>query len=62
MSWRISFEPRGSNGFGFDPIFEPEGGRGKTFGEMSLKEKSDLSHRSRALKLFAEWYAGKYSV
>jgi len=53
---RIAEEPRGSSGFGFDPIFEPSGGGGKTFGEISLFEKSKFSHRSRALRKFAEWY------
>jgi XTP/dITP diphosphohydrolase len=40
-------QPRGTNGFGYDPIFFcPE--RGKTFGEMTLEEKSQVSHRGRA--------------
>ncbi len=41
-------EKRGNEGFGYDPIFEPEG-RGLTFAEMTLQEKQSLSHRSRAL-------------
>jgi len=49
-------EARGSLGFGFDPIFKPLGVDGKSFGEMSIDEKSIFSHRSRALKEFAEWY------
>ena len=39
--------PRGSNGFGYDPIFQPEG-FDHTFGEMSDDEKRSLSHRGRA--------------
>lgn len=39
--------PRGSNGFGYDPIFQPEG-FDLTFGEMSDDEKRSLSHRGRA--------------
>ncbi|MGH6718158.1 MAG: RdgB/HAM1 family non-canonical purine NTP pyrophosphatase [Alphaproteobacteria bacterium] len=39
--------PRGGNGFGYDPVFEPEG-RGRTFGEMSPAEKRRYSHRARA--------------
>jgi XTP/dITP diphosphohydrolase len=43
----ISREPRGSNGFGWDAIFIPEGHE-RTFGEMSAAEKSAISHRRRA--------------
>lgn len=57
---RIAREARGKSGFGFDPIFEPNGGGGKTFAEMTINEKNKLSHRSRALKKFAEWYKQKY--
>ncbi len=43
----ITEEPRGTNGFGYDPLFYyPE--RGKTFGEMTLAEKSEVSHRGKA--------------
>jgi XTP/dITP diphosphohydrolase len=42
--------PRGSLGFGYDPIFCPEKTR-KTFGEMNLEEKAHYSHRGRALRL-----------
>lgn len=40
-------EKRGENGFGYDPIFVPEGHE-RTFAEMTLTEKSQLSHRARA--------------
>jgi XTP/dITP diphosphohydrolase len=40
-------EKRGDNGFGYDPIFVPEGHE-RTFAEMSMTEKSQLSHRARA--------------
>lgn len=53
---RIAGEPRGSSGFGFDPIFKPLRGSGKTFAEMSTEEKNMFSHRSRALRKFAEYY------
>ena len=43
----ISKEPRGNNGFGYDPIFIPEGST-KTFAEMNLDEKSLYSHRRKA--------------
>lgn len=41
-------EPRGVNGFGYDPVFVPEGEH-KTFAEMSDMEKDAISHRGRAL-------------
>ena len=44
-------EKRGSQGFGYDPIFLPKGYT-KTFAEMNLEEKSNLSHRSIALEKF----------
>jgi XTP/dITP diphosphohydrolase len=40
-------QKRGSNGFGYDPVFVPEGEK-RTFAEMSMTEKSQLSHRARA--------------
>ena len=43
----IADRERGKGGFGFDPIFIPEGGT-KTFGEMTLSEKNAVSHRARA--------------
>tara|TARA_B100000929_G_C15428975_1_gene393973 strand:+ start:98 stop:691 length:594 start_codon:yes stop_codon:yes gene_type:complete len=44
----------GESGFGYDPIFIPEEGDGRTFGQMSAEEKSSLSHRGRALKGLSE--------
>lgn len=46
----IAMEPRGAGGFGFDPIFIPEEGGGRTFAEMTVGEKNLYSHRSKALK------------
>jgi XTP/dITP diphosphohydrolase len=45
----------GKSGFGFDPIFKPDGSA-KTFAEMSLEEKNCFSHRAKAVRKFAEWY------
>lgn len=45
---KIAQKPRGKNGFGFDPIFEIE--NGKTYAELSKKEKNTISHRKRALE------------
>ena len=49
----IAEAPRGTEGFGYDPVFVPAGGRGRTFAEMSLVEKQALSHRGRALRALA---------
>lgn len=46
---RIISEPCGENGFGYDPIFLPEG-MDKTFAQMSSEEKNSISHRALALK------------
>ncbi len=46
---RIATVPRGPNGFGYDPIFIPNG-YDQTFGELSAEVKSQISHRARALK------------
>ncbi|GAB4026898.1 RdgB/HAM1 family non-canonical purine NTP pyrophosphatase [Spirosoma gilvum] len=44
----ILTEPRGDGGFGYDPVFLPDG-HDRTFAEMSIEEKNGMSHRSRAL-------------
>ncbi|WP_324721230.1 non-canonical purine NTP diphosphatase [Salinimicrobium sp. HB62] len=46
-SGKIIFERKGLQGFGYDPVFQPEG-KSATFAEMSLQEKSQISHRARA--------------
>jgi XTP/dITP diphosphohydrolase len=53
---RISAEPRGSQGFGFDPVFIPDEGDGRSFGEMSTSEKNKFSHRARAVEAFIKWF------
>jgi XTP/dITP diphosphohydrolase len=52
---RIATEPRGSGGFGYDPIFEPapEPPGGRTFGLWSPTEKHAISHRARAARRMA---------
>lgn len=54
VSGVIAREPRGTNGFGYDPIFIPENGP-KTFAEMTDGEKNAISHRGRALRAFARY-------
>lgn len=52
---RIAIEPRGTGGFGYDPIFEPspEPPGGRTFGLWSPEEKDRISHRGRAARRMA---------
>jgi XTP/dITP diphosphohydrolase len=47
----LDTEPRGTEGFGYDPIFIPEGHR-ETFGQLSSAVKHGLSHRARASRAF----------
>jgi len=49
----ITRTPRGREGFGYDPIFELDG---RTLAELTLGEKSRVSHRARALSAFGEWW------
>lgn len=42
--------PRGLGGFGYDPVFVPDEGDGRTFAEMSASDKHAISHRGRALR------------
>jgi XTP/dITP diphosphohydrolase len=44
----IAYEPRGANGFGYDPLFIPDG-HAQSFGELSQEVKQRLGHRARAL-------------
>ncbi len=44
----ITDAPRGEAGFGYDPVFAPNGGDGRTFAEMDAAEKHAVSHRGRA--------------
>ncbi|NOZ63587.1 MAG: XTP/dITP diphosphatase [Caldiserica bacterium] len=54
----ITCEPRGSEGFGYDPVFYvPE--KGKTFAEMSIEEKGEISHRGKALRIAREILSDK---
>jgi XTP/dITP diphosphohydrolase len=51
---QIARSARGDSGFGYDPIFVPDDGDGRTFAEMSADEKNQLSHRGRAFRALAE--------
>lgn len=50
----VSWESRGSQGFGFDPIFIPVNHE-RTFAEMSLEEKCQISHRAKSFRALAEY-------
>jgi len=51
----VTATPRGNNGFGYDPIVDING---RTLAEMSLEEKSIISHRAKALTAFRDWLSG----
>jgi XTP/dITP diphosphohydrolase len=55
----VSKDQRGSQGFGFDPIFVANDSDGRTFAEMGINEKNTLSHRAKAFAKFSRWYAYK---
>ena len=50
----ITVEPRGSGGFGYDPVFAPVEADGRTFAEMGAAAKNAMSHRARALRALLE--------
>ena len=50
----ITTEPRGTGGFGYDPVFVPAEGDGRTFSEMGAAAKHAISHRGRALRALLE--------
>jgi len=54
---RLAREPRGGGGFGYDPLFVPDGFE-KTFSELGEAEKNTLSHRARAWKLAETFLRG----
>jgi XTP/dITP diphosphohydrolase len=51
---RLILEPRGTGGFGYDPIFVPEGEDARTMAELSPEEKNAISHRGRALRALGD--------
>jgi len=51
----IASAASGKGGFGYDPIFIPDG-ESRTYAELSLDEKVKVSHRSEAFRKFLEWY------
>lgn len=54
----ITLEKSGNQGFGYDPIFKPEGSE-VTFAQLSLEEKSGISHRGKATELLINFFKTK---
>lgn len=55
VSGVITSEMRGTDGFGYDPIFQPDDGNGLTFAQMSSVQKNSMSHRAEAIKHFVNY-------
>ncbi len=55
----IAESPRGTGGFGYDPVFVPDDGDGRTLAELSPEEKNAISHRGRAFRALAERLAAR---
>ena len=53
MEGEIVNRPRGTNGFGYDPVFEPNGFE-QTFAEMASGLKNEISHRAKAIAALRE--------
>jgi len=51
----ILHEPRGKNGFGYDPIFQPEG-TNLSLAQLSMEEKNEISHRARAIEKLVSYF------
>ena len=58
---RIIDEPRGSNGFGYDPVFVPDG-TDKTFAELTQEEKNRISHRANAFRKAVEFVENEMAI
>jgi XTP/dITP diphosphohydrolase len=56
LEGEIATEPRGSGGFGYDPIFEVGN---KTIAEMELSEKNSISHRGRSIRALESWLSSR---
>lgn len=54
----ITTGERGTEGFGYDPVFAPEGGE-KTFAELGVEAKNNISHRARAVRKLADFLLAK---
>jgi XTP/dITP diphosphohydrolase len=57
----VGSKAKGNHGFGFDPIFMPKHGAGKTFAELTITEKNRFSHRAKAFSKFFRWFVTRRS-
>jgi XTP/dITP diphosphohydrolase len=57
---KISLSKKGGNGFGYDPIFIPDGDK-RTFAEMGGEEKDKFGHRKKALNKLKEYLVGRFA-
>ena len=60
MGWVLT-EPRGENGFGYDPVFQPDG-FDKSFAELTQEEKNRISHRADAYRKALEFVEDEMSI
>lgn len=60
VTGNIALEPRGKNGFGYDPVFIPDGYI-HTFAELSAAEKASISHRTKAFNLLIDYIRKNFS-
>jgi len=58
---RIIEQPKGERGFGYDPLFVPDG-EDRTFAELGPETKNALSHRARALRSFIDWARSRLPI
>ena len=56
---RMAVAPSGAGGFGYDPVFVPDDGDGRTMAELRDEEKDAISHRGRAARAMGAWLAGR---
>lgn len=56
---KITLEPRGDSGFGYDPIFAPDEAEGLTFAQMTAEAKNAISHRGRATAKLIDYLRNK---
>ncbi len=61
VNGRIAEEIRGENGFGWDPVFIPEGEK-KTYAEMTTEKKNQVSHRRKALDKLSDFLKESYGI
>lgn len=59
VSGVVAPQPRGDGGFGYDPLFVPGEGDGRTMAELSDEEKDAISHRGRAARALSAWLDGR---